>query len=127
MSEDIKVDHSKARGITKMSPPRSVTELRRFPGMVNYLGKFIRNLAEHTAPLCNLLKKDVGFEIQKTQLDAIENLKALVTSAHCQKIFDSNLPFRSGIDASSVGLRAFLEPNYGTVDNEKWHPIGYSS
>ena len=28
-------------------------------------------------------------------------------------------------DASSVGLGAFLEQNYGNVENEKWHPISY--
>ena len=69
-----------------MFPPRSVTELQRFPCMINYLEKFIPNLAEHTAPLCKLLKRDVGFELQKPQLDAIENLKTLVTSAPCKKI-----------------------------------------
>ena len=26
-------------------------------------------------------------------------------------------------NASSVGLGAFLEQNYGNVDTEKWHPI----
>ena len=87
--------------------------------MVNYIGEFISNLAEDTTPLRNVLKKP--------QLDAIENLKALVTSAPCLKIFDSKLPSRLKTDASSVGLSAFLEQNYGTVDNENWHPIGYSS
>ena len=88
--------------------------------MVNYPGKFIPNIAEHTTPLRNLLKKDVVFELKKPQLDVIENLKTLVTSAHCLKIFDSKLPTR-------LGSGAFLEQTYGTVDNEKWHPIGYSS
>ena len=37
----------------------SVNELKRFLGMVNYLGKFILNPAEHTTPLPNLLKNDV--------------------------------------------------------------------
>ena len=90
--------------------------------MVNYLGKFIPNLAEQTAPLCNLLKKDV-FELQKPQLEAIGNLKILVTSAPCLKSFDSNLPSRSrttqNASISSVGLGTFLEQNYGTMDNEK--------
>ena len=92
--------------------------------MIKYLGKFIPNLAEHTTPIRNILKKDVVFELQKPQLDAIENL---VTSAPCLKISDSKLPTRLRTDASSVGLGAFLEQNYGTVDNEKWHPTGYSS
>ena len=43
------------------------------------------------------------------------------------KIFDSKLPTCLKIDASWVGVGAFLEQNYGTVTNEKWHPIGYSS
>ena len=47
--------------------------------MVNYLGKFIPNLAKHTTPLRNLLKKDVLFELQKPQVDAIEYLKIFVT------------------------------------------------
>ena len=110
-----------------MPLPRSVNDLQRFLGMINYLGKFIPNLAEHATPLRNLLKKDVVFKLQKPQFDAIENLKTLVTSTPCLKIFDSNLPTRLKTDASSVGLGAFLEQNYGTVSNEKWHPIGYSS
>ena len=95
--------------------------------MVNYLGKFILNFAEHTTPLRNLFKKYVVFEFQKPQLDATENLKTLVTSAPFLKIFDSELPTRLRTDASSVGLGAFHEQNYGTVDNKKWHSIGYSS
>ena len=127
LSEDIKIDPLKIEAITKMPWPRSVKELQRFLGMVNYLGKFIPNLAKHTTPLGNnLLKKDVVFKLEKPQLDAIENLKTLVTSATCLKIFDSKLPTRLKTDASSVGLCAFLEQNYGTVTNGKWHPIGYS-
>ena len=44
-SEGIKIDPSKTETITKMPLLRSVNELQRFLGMVNYLGKFIPNLA----------------------------------------------------------------------------------
>ena len=57
----------------------------------------------------------------------IGNLKTLVTSTPCLKIFYSKLPTRLRTDPSSVGLCAFLEQNYGTLDNKKWDPIGYSS
>ena len=88
LSEGIKIDPSKTGATTKMPLPRSVNKLRRFLGMVNYLGKFILNLAEHSTPLRKLLKKCVVFKLQEPQLDAIENLKTLVTSALCLKIFD---------------------------------------
>ena len=108
-SEGIKVDPSKTDAITKMSVPQSFTELQRFLGMVNYLSKFIPNLAEVTAPLRVLLKKDVVFKLQKSQLDVIEKLKTLITSAPILKSFDSNLPTRLKTDASSEGLGALLE------------------
>ena len=73
-SEGLKIDPSKTEAITKIPLPRSFNELQRFLGMVNYLGKLIPNLAEHTTPLRNLLKKDV-LELKKPQLDTIENLK----------------------------------------------------
>ena len=109
-----------------MSVPQFLTELQRFLGMVNYLGKFIPNLAEVTSPLRALLKKDVAFNLQKPQLDAIEKLKILITSAPILKIFDPNLPTRLKIDASSKGVGALLEQNHGSLENPQWHPIGYS-
>ena len=66
-SEDIKIDPSKTEAITKLSLPRSVNNLHRFLGMINYLGKFIPKLAEHAFPLRNLLKKDVVLKLQKPQ------------------------------------------------------------
>ena len=50
-SGGIRVDPSKTDAITKMPVPKSLTELQRFLGMVNYLGKFIPNFAEVSAPL----------------------------------------------------------------------------
>ena len=57
LSEGIKIGLSKTEAIIKMPLPRSVNELQRFLGMVNYLGKFISNLVKHTTPLRNLKKK----------------------------------------------------------------------
>ena len=122
LSEGIKTDPSKNEAITKMPLPRPINELPRFIGMVKYRGKFMPNLVERTIPLRNLLQSDVVSEQQKPQLDAIENLKALVTAAPCLKIFDSKLATRLKTDASLVGLGAFLEQSYGTVDKKKVTP-----
>ena len=73
------------------------------------------------------MKKDVAFNLQKPQLDAIEKLKILITSAPILKIFDPNLPTRLKIDASSKGVGALLEQNHGSLENPQWHSIGYSS
>ena len=67
------------------------------------------------------------FALQKPQLDDMENLKTLVTLAPCLKIFNSKLATCLRTDASSVGLGTFRKQNYRTVDNKKWHPVGYLS
>ena len=115
-SEGTRADPSKTDTITKMSVPQSLTELRGFLGMVNYLDKFTPNLAEVTIPLQALLEKDVVFNLQKPQLNAIEKFKSLITSGPILKIFNPDLPTRLKIDASS-----------GSLGNPKWYPIGYSS
>ena len=50
-SDGIRVDPFKTGAIAKMPIPQSLFELARFLGMVNYLGKFIPNLAKVTSPL----------------------------------------------------------------------------
>ena len=42
-----------------MPLPTNKKELQRFLGMVNYLGKFLPNLSDVSAPLRKLLEKDV--------------------------------------------------------------------
>ena len=43
-----------------MKAPHCVKELRTFLGFVQYLGKFLPNLASVSAPLCSLLEKEVA-------------------------------------------------------------------
>lgn len=49
-AEGIKPDHRKIEAIANMQSPSNKTELQRFLGMVTYLGKFVPNLSDETAP-----------------------------------------------------------------------------
>ena len=49
--EGIRADPDKTSAILKMKPPQNITELRRFMGLANQLGKFSHHLAEITYPL----------------------------------------------------------------------------
>ena len=51
----ISPDPQKTAAISKMASPKSTTELRRFMGMVNYLGKFSPRIAEQSKPMRELL------------------------------------------------------------------------
>jgi hypothetical protein len=49
-ADGIKPDPRKIEATLKMLTPASNTELQRFLGMTNYLGKFLPNLSKETAP-----------------------------------------------------------------------------
>ena len=53
--DGIRADPSKTQAIVQMEAPQSVTDLRRFMGVVNQLGKFSPRLAELGQPLRELL------------------------------------------------------------------------
>ena len=122
-AEGVKPDPKKIEAITAMPAPTTKVELQRFLGMVNYLGKFIPNLSDETAPLRALLKNETEFLMQKPQLHAFEKLKRLISSVPVLQFFDPNLPTRIRTDSSSVGLGAMLEQ----CVKGSWHPIAFAS
>ena len=67
-AEGVKSDPDKVKAIVEMETPQTKVELQRFLGMINYLGKFVPNLSEKTAPLRELLKKDIDFVMENHNL-----------------------------------------------------------
>ena len=57
--DGINADANKIRAITEMPIPEDKKAVQRLLGMINYVGKFIPNLAKITKPLRELLKKDI--------------------------------------------------------------------
>ena len=71
----IRADPEKTKAIVDMSPPTSVSELRRFLGMTNQLGKFTPNLAQTTQPLRELLSKSRNWTWAPSQSKAFDQVK----------------------------------------------------
>jgi len=53
----VQPDKEKVRAVQEMCPPTNTKELMTFMGFIQYLGKFIPNLPEISAPIRNLLEK----------------------------------------------------------------------
>ena len=56
-AQGVHADPEKTRAIGHFPTPTTVTELQRFMGMVNQLGKLVSGLADITSPLRHLLRK----------------------------------------------------------------------
>ena len=79
-----------------------------FLGAVNYLAKFVPDLADLTEPLQLLTRKNEPFRWDEPQHCAFEQLKETISGALHLAIFDPNLPTVVTVDTSDVGLSAQL-------------------
>ena len=59
--DGVKSSPDKIRAIEEMETPKDKKELHTFLGMATYMSSFIPKLADHTAPLRDLLKENVEF------------------------------------------------------------------
>ena len=87
-TQGVRDDPSKVKAIQQMKEPKNISELRRFLGMINQLGKFTPNLAENTKPLCDLLSTKNQWTWGSTQQEAFKQLQSLVSSNCVLTLFD---------------------------------------
>ena len=71
----VSADPSKTSAVLEVETPRSVTELCRFMGMVNQLGKFTLRIAEISQPLRELLGSNRAWVWEPTQDGAFKEIK----------------------------------------------------
>ena len=122
--QGIRKDPSKVQAIVNFPGPHDVMELRRFLGMVNQLMTFCPDLAEHTKPLRDLLRKNTAWYWGPEQAAAFNHLKQELASEHVLAIYNSERETVVSADASSYGLGAVLLQKQPSGEIR---PIAYAS
>ncbi|KAK5813062.1 hypothetical protein PVK06_028508 [Gossypium arboreum] len=107
-AEGIKVDPRKIEAILEWTPPRSVSEIRSFLGLVGYYRRFVEGFSVMATPLTKLIRKGVPFVWTKKQQEAFEKLKKVLTEALVLIQPESGKDFTVYSDASHVGLGCVL-------------------
>ena len=98
----------KVKAVVEAREPESFSEVRSFLGLVNYSGRFIRDLVTLSEPLRRLTKKDVEFQWGPEQAAAFQKLKNELARAEILGYYDKDAETRVITDASPVGLGAVL-------------------
>lgn len=98
----------KVEAIRNFRQPTSAEETRSFLGLVNFVGKFIPDLATITESLRRLTKKDEPFVWQPEQQLAFDKIKESLSSEQALGYYNVNDQTQLYADASPVGLGAVL-------------------
>ncbi|GJP42069.1 hypothetical protein CLOM_g1661 [Closterium sp. NIES-68] len=122
-TEGIRIDPKKLQAIQEWKPPTNLQQLQYFLGFVNYVRRFIPNMAGLTRPLTDLLQKGTFYEWGEKQQAAFDALKNILMSRPVLRIADSKRPFEVITDASDIAIGVVLMQDFGN----KLQPIAYES
>jgi hypothetical protein len=113
------MDKSKVQAIHNWEPPKKVTELRSFLGLVNYYRRFIKGYSSVATPLTDLLKKNRTWSWDDRCQRAFEVLKQAIVDEPVLALPDHTKPYEVQTDASDFAI--------GGVLMQEGHPIAYES
>ena len=96
--------------------PTNVSELRGFLGLVQYVVRYVPDLATVAAPLRELTKGSVEFHWGPDQERSFKKIQQLMSSCETLAYFDRNAPITLVAEANPVVLGAFLFQEQGGIN-----------
>jgi hypothetical protein len=106
----IEIDPDQIKSIQNVGPPTCTLEVQKFLGKVNYLRRFISNLAEKINAFTPIfrLKNDVEFTWRAERHKAFDLIRKYLSSAPVLKVPQVGVPFRLYIAAEDKVIGAVL-------------------
>jgi len=117
--KDIEVDESKVKAIKDWRTPMNVSQVRSFHGLAGSYRRLVRDFSTIAAHLTELTKKGVEFKWEKSQQNALQELKKHLTEAYVLVLPDFTKTFEIECDASRIGI--------GGVLMQRGKPVAYFS
>ena len=106
--QGVSPDPDKVKSIVGFQAPKSASECRSFMGLVNFVGKFVPDLATVSEPIRRLMVKDAAFVWGGEQQEAFCRIKELMSKSETLAHFDPKHKTKLVADASPFGLGAVL-------------------
>lgn len=124
----VKPLESKVQAIKDFPTPRTVKELRRFLGMLNFYHRFVPAAASIQAPLNSLLagpkiKGSHPITLTAEHLEAFENCKRSLSEATLLVHPDPKAELSIHTDASDTAIGGVLQQ----LNGQEWQPLAFFS
>ena len=95
----------KLAAVSDFKTPKTVTDIKSFLGLVNHLSIANPDISQASAPLRNLLKKDVAFVWTPAHQDSFDKLKEIILSPQVVHFYSPGRPVSIYCDAArNAGL-----------------------
>lgn len=118
-SEGVKVDTKKVEAVCAMPPPADELGVKRLCGMVQYMAKFMPNLASDLEPIRALTRQNVEWNWSEECNLAFNRIKEKLTQTPVLSYFNPEKKLLLQVDSSKDGL--------GAVLLQEGRPIEYAS
>ena len=117
--DGVKADEAKVEAIRDMPAPTDVAGVKRLCGMVQYMSRFLPDLAETIEPIRALKRKDTPFVWSMECENAFDTLKRNLSESPCLAYFDVSKEVVIQVDSSKHGI--------GAVLLQEGRPVEYAS
>ena len=111
-------DPQKVSAVLQMERPKNVTDVRRFMGMANQLGKY---LAELSQPLRELLSTKRVWSWGPPQEKSFSDIKQELTQPAVLCLYNPEAPTKVSADSSCLGAVLLQQ------SDSAWRPVAYAS
>ena len=104
--EGIRADSTKVTVICDMPSPTYVHGVKRFCGMIQYLARFMPNLAHMSEPLRHLIKKYIAWNWSPECENALQAIKHAISQPPVLAFYNQNLIsyFKSAVQKMALVL-----------------------
>ena len=126
--DGVKTDPAKVEAVLERHPPKTKKQVKSFLGIVNYYGRFIKDLAAIAAPMYALTCKNTPFTWGSAEQTSFETLKGKLASAPIMAYPQQGKMFILDTDASQYAFGAVLSQlQIDKSGNEVERVIAYAS
>lgn len=119
----VRVDLGTVNAITELQEPTNVHKLKRALSMINYMSKYMPDLATAAGPLYDLLKGQTAWTRDQPQRQAFQRLKEALITSPILANYDPQRQTAVSANASSYGIGGVLLQ----LHVESWKPVAYFS
>jgi hypothetical protein len=112
-ADGVKMDQEKVQAVIDWPVPKNVKEILSFLGTAGYYRRFVKDFSRISAPISELVKKDVPYVWSEEQQHAFESLKTALISAPILVSPDPTKPYVVTTDASGFAVGAVLQQDQG--------------